>query len=114
MRNGRRPRGSIKYSTSGNAPSRRFSSLPPSLSTLMHPAREQEASFKWSPDGRAVLCLTSTDVDATGKVRLFLRSTVVVFLVLFVAQQCGCDATVYLPPKLAQPRKMSRRCAGNM
>ncbi|CAN0398636.1 unnamed protein product, partial [Ectocarpus sp. 8 AP-2014] len=28
---------------------------------------QQEASFKWSPDGRAVLCLTSTDVDATGK-----------------------------------------------
>eukprot|EP00903_Cladosiphon_okamuranus_P016168 g14921.t1 len=29
--------------------------------------RAQEATFKWSPDGRAVLCLTSTDVDATGK-----------------------------------------------
>ncbi|CAM9309742.1 unnamed protein product [Ascophyllum nodosum] len=29
--------------------------------------RAQEASFRWSPDGRAVLCLTSTDVDATGK-----------------------------------------------
>ncbi len=29
--------------------------------------RAEEASFKWSPDGKAVIVLTSADVDATGQ-----------------------------------------------
>lgn len=50
------------------APLNTLTEIPQPLDDTNVHSLEQEASFKWSPDGRAVLCLTSTDVDATGKV----------------------------------------------